>query len=1750
MEFVDNTGHIFSLPSYNEKPIGYEYDEYSYVFWIDSNNTSKLSVNNFYSRPIYALYELNKNFNCEDLSDDLNPIIDIEIYMQDSNVFKLISSKDLQHSISNKDFKLTDYIDLNLFEKKNNKFVEKYNFIKDKLTNEDLYCVRTNEVLFANQNDIKGTAINYLMIPIYPIAMSKEAGTWITNLMIHIYNSSTNKDEWCYISVGGEFVDEYEELIINGKNMGVSLPKDILKAVYSESLYNDEYNEALFNEKMKEYMLNYMNIKGETGNFKSAIDSLKWFGYGNKISVSKLLRTDNEFKEQYILDYFDISYDILESFKTFKASALMSIMIMLNKEKDEQWLFDNADIKTLYGGFLGENKPKMLSLIDNYEKIKIGNHDMPIEDDKEKYWYWKPYFDFLFNELGVKLVCLAYYYKKYFLPIHLNIHAASLGYRVFINDIKFTNTVGYSITYPSIMLNNKNEVRFIGNGIHYFTKQIHFIDDYFNEFQMSSNMFDKYLNTESLDLFKIDDTCVNIPIEFINNDLNDGYYNCVLLLKKKANNETIFESHFSFLQSDENKYKNFIIYPKKLNINIISEGDDVRRETRFIEYWIDNDFVIYLLVNNKWYEYNFQLRIHNPLLDFGTLKYRYYYNDHNYLFGKILNNKISNNHNIIMCGANDISKIRNISIGNIENDLYRLFTYYTLSDLPDGYIAGIIDNNIFGDNEYSLYWDTDNDNNIFYVIYKFNEYGELNIENDATIFKKDSYVTFKKLQSDNEYSNKSLIIYPEEWGTPKLIINQLEVINQFIWDELNLNYNTSYIESFNLENEEYIYQYFKQNYNLLSPFKQISNIDLNNNIISFNAYIHNKQLVDVNEINFDVNMYDILHYHLEHNLIYIDGTLIDNEFYQYIIFKDLRGIEYEIYIHKDLLGQPITFFPQNLSNDKKTLLCAYNGTIFMLNEFQDEDREYNYVILNVDDIRKNDINIINDNSNWSLFETEDEDGYIAYDTVDLLYDLVNNCYYNEDNGVRTNYMIYDKLYKNTSYVNDRYLSLVNLPNNLKYKNSIHLFDLYTAEIKEYNILMFHNDINMYIDGLNFTHGKNLKNTDEELKIYVNGLLDSFVDSRYPDIYGLYWSTPFFDGYKPLLPTELTSFIDKFGIYVKRNYRKIFNAPDDMNVPSMWELENLYQYDTKEFSYFKDNKDICIGNVYYRTLEDFYNNIYISKELIPEYEDIEIFLKDIEDNDHKYCFYDKEVRNINNLKEYFINELFYEVHFLDDNDIVIEDISLNKISNKQYNKVKITFYYNKSHIVRNRFYMISDYISMLTKDGYDVVYNITKEDDKYYLNIRIDDTLYKIELVEYKLKYLYMDNEYDHLISNQNPSMYWYDFDNGQLESLPSYLNELERFVYNEKDDFQTFLNNMDAYIDKYYQSKRYADDNYEARYTYSNYLVKDLTGVRGNIRIELATSFNNENNLSRLCVEVIDENNNIYTYSKLGSTFTLTGNEKQVKAYIQFVKNIRNYNNDWIIPKLIKIIETENRVKYDPEQCGSDIITVKYLNKEFKYGDNKNEYVCNLYNDFFKLKFNVYDAYLQNNNINMNLLHSVYEYVNELRLDTYLNYDFYLMHDDQYWYGLYISQETCDNIRTNSDLKIGDNLKKSFTNNNGVKYVLNYVRSSEEYLLNRLEFNTSDGYNQFKDDDIVCCYLHNNDRLPFNASISSKWKIEPMSLGMTLGTTFESNGEMTILSLPKNDSKYEHGYYRVTVKYSLDRDIQHQFKYQGTLRIS
>ena len=256
---------------------------------------------------------------------------------------------------------------------------------------------------------------------------------------------------------------------------------------------------------------------------------------------------------------------------------------------------------------------------------------------------------------------------------------------------------------------------------------------------------------------------------------------------------------------------------------------------------------------------------------------------------------------------------------------------------------------------------------------------------------------------------------------------------------------------------------------------------------------------------------------------------------------------------------------------------------------------------------------------------------------------------------------------------------------------------------------------------------------------------------------------------------------------------------------------------------------------------------------------------------------------------------------------------------------------------------------------------------------------------------------------------------------------------------------------------------------------------------------------------------------------------------------------------MIKIIYNDVRLEYNYKLDDKNPpMKININNNTYYYGDNESKYVYDLYKDFFKLKFNIYDVYELDNIVYPRLMNSVYEENDNIKLNMYLDYDFYLMHDDKYWYGLYISQQTIDNIKKHTDLIVPkDQRTLTFNTNDYMNtYTLKYERSSKEYLLNRLEFISSNGINHFNTDDIIACYVHNNDRLPFNPYISSKWNITPVSIGMTNSSQFESNNELTILSMPMNNNEYERGYYQISVKYSLDRDIQHQFKNTTKIRVS
>ena len=96
MFFVDKSGHLFNLPDYDKKPVGYEFDTQDYIFWFENSNYSnRLSINNYYVKSIHAVIELD---NIEDFYNmEISSIYSIDITC-DSNIFHLIKSSDLQNS--------------------------------------------------------------------------------------------------------------------------------------------------------------------------------------------------------------------------------------------------------------------------------------------------------------------------------------------------------------------------------------------------------------------------------------------------------------------------------------------------------------------------------------------------------------------------------------------------------------------------------------------------------------------------------------------------------------------------------------------------------------------------------------------------------------------------------------------------------------------------------------------------------------------------------------------------------------------------------------------------------------------------------------------------------------------------------------------------------------------------------------------------------------------------------------------------------------------------------------------------------------------------------------------------------------------------------------------------------------------------------------------------------------------------------------------------------------------------------------------------------------------------------------------------------------------------------------------------------------------------------------------------------------------------------------------------------------------
>lgn len=555
MQFIDHTSHIFSLTEYQNRPVGYEYSLNEYVVWLDNpSEDRKLSIDMPYIVPLRMV--LNKDDKYKD----------VEILVEGSNYFKILGSKTIQDLIEE------------------NKSVFEISIDEDKLTDK-----LTNDDLLFLDGITSADGINGVLVPFYIYGESSDEGTFMTNILIHV-TYEDESESWCPITVGGEFYDECEPLKINGANMGVELPKEILTAIYQNSFWNENPDESLYTRKLKEIMLNYMHIRGECGNYESALDSLKWFGYGSHMNISRLLDNDNQFTDTYVHDVFEVESDTLFSWSNFRHTTLVSIWMNSNQETDEiDWFDWNEE-------FVGEGKPIMEDLT---KKLIYDTYD---EGDIK---FWRPWYIWGIDEMYLKMARVAYYWKKYFLPINTCLHSASFRTTVHLNDIKYIVKPHVDIARTDSSFSDTS-VKFPGYHNIYLYNQEHYMDECYNEMSTYKELGEE---TEEQIVY-INDICAEIPIYF-EGDNDEDYYDCYLVLTREG--RKVYESSFSFIQKKgKEKYNSFILIPKSL----------VKSYNK--AYWINKNYRLAILCNGNWFYYDFVLKVPEFQLNMGTLEYKYY----------------------------------------------------------------------------------------------------------------------------------------------------------------------------------------------------------------------------------------------------------------------------------------------------------------------------------------------------------------------------------------------------------------------------------------------------------------------------------------------------------------------------------------------------------------------------------------------------------------------------------------------------------------------------------------------------------------------------------------------------------------------------------------------------------------------------------------------------------------------------------------------------------------------------------------------------------------------------------------------------------------------------------------------------------------------------------------------------------------------------------------------------------------------
>lgn len=200
------------------------------------------------------------------------------------------------------------------------------------------------------------------------------------------------------ISVGAQFFGEDEALNINLANQGLEMTNIVEKSLYESDPHTEPIDYVRLNAKLKELFVNFMDIHGNKGSYKSLINSLEWFGYHDLVELREIWRYHTPDGTKYYDRSLSKELTDVVKQRIFNSAKTTSLYL--------RHLVHHFDEPLHFPGELDETQPTFPTYYNYAEEQFTGR----VFDKMVTKWS--------LEDMKLKMVLLGAFFERYFMSIH------------------------------------------------------------------------------------------------------------------------------------------------------------------------------------------------------------------------------------------------------------------------------------------------------------------------------------------------------------------------------------------------------------------------------------------------------------------------------------------------------------------------------------------------------------------------------------------------------------------------------------------------------------------------------------------------------------------------------------------------------------------------------------------------------------------------------------------------------------------------------------------------------------------------------------------------------------------------------------------------------------------------------------------------------------------------------------------------------------------------------------------------------------------------------------------------------------------------------------------------------------------------------------------------------------------------------------------------------------------------------------